>query len=77
MKNSIIFLFIIIIFISSCEKDETTETNLDLNYGCTDTNSFNYDPNADVDDGTCKSMLGCLGYSPGFINSGSKGCFSR
>jgi len=41
--------------------------------GCTDPKSFNYDPEAKKDDGSCLEMQGCLGYGGGMNQSGSKG----
>ncbi|RYY38999.1 MAG: hypothetical protein EOO08_12025 [Chitinophagaceae bacterium] len=41
--------------------------------GCTDPNSFNYNPSAEESDGSCHEMAGCLGYAPGYSNSGSTG----
>jgi len=41
--------------------------------GCMISNSYNYNPQAQEDDGSCKTMFGCLGYAAGFSNSGSLG----
>ena len=41
--------------------------------GCTNTHSFNYNSKAEVDDGSCREMYGCLGYASGASNSGSIG----
>jgi hypothetical protein len=41
--------------------------------GCMNPYSFNYNPDAERDDGSCKDMAGCLGYTTGFTNSGTIG----
>lgn len=41
--------------------------------GCTSRASFNYNPTANEDDGSCRSMIGCVGYAQGMTNSGSLG----
>lgn len=38
--------------------------------GCTLSTSFNYDPTAEEDDGSCREMFGCTGYATGYSNSG-------
>lgn len=38
--------------------------------GCMDANSFNYNPDATEDDGSCIAMTGCLGWLPNSPQSG-------
>ncbi|MBC7778067.1 MAG: hypothetical protein H7246_21725 [Phycisphaerae bacterium] len=38
--------------------------------GCMDHNSFNYNPEASEDDGSCIDMSGCLGWLPNATQSG-------
>lgn len=69
MENSFIKLFLVFgilgVTFPSCDLFKTK--------GCTNPNSFNYDKNADKDDGSCSDMSGCLGYNSGFSNSGMLG----
>lgn len=40
--------------------------------GCTNENSFNYNPEAERDDGSCIEMYGCVGFAGGMYQSGTK-----
>jgi hypothetical protein len=69
MKNvSFIFLFLGIFSLSCCEEIESI---LEAIAGCTEPNSFNYNAEATESNGSCLSMIGCLGYTPGYTNSGN------
>jgi len=65
--NSIVLrtiaLSVLLVFVS-CQEEKQ---------GCTDNNSFNYNPEAKKDNGSCKEMKGCLGYRSGYTNSGTLG----
>lgn len=58
----LLLLMSIILLSTSCERK-----------GCTNLNSFNYDPEAVENDGSCQEMYGCLGYTSNMTNSGSLG----
>ncbi len=72
MKKLLNILFLIPLFFLfyDCKKNGTDAAKVQ---GCTNRQSFNYNPKAEVDDGSCKEMAGCLGYSNGYSNSGSIG----
>ncbi len=72
--SKLLFLFIAL-FLFSCNLfgDDDSETPLDVAEGCTDPQSFNYDSGAEVDNGSCLQMFGCVGYAGGYSNSGSIG----
>jgi len=72
IKPLYLFLSILAFSVSfSCGEDEGTDE--ELIQGCLDSSSFNYNPNADTEDGSCLEMFGCLGFSGGYSNSGSIG----
>lgn len=48
-------------------------TGEEIAEGCTNPQSFNYDPTAEIDNGSCLQMVGCLGYAGGYNNSGTIG----
>ena len=60
--QGIIWLLALALPIAGCRKE-----------GCTDSTSYNYDPDADKDNGDCLDMAGCLGFRSGYSNSGSLG----
>lgn len=60
-------LLVLTCLFGSCELFEEAQK------GCTDPYSFNYDPNAEESDGSCREMYGCLGYAGNMSNSGSLG----
>ena len=62
MRKSIYCLLVLILVITSCKEE-----------GCTNIYSFNFDTNAEIDDGSCQSMIGCLGYVGNSSNSGTLG----
>ncbi len=41
--------------------------------GCTNQRSFNFNATANLDDGSCRSMIGCTGFADGLANSGTLG----
>lgn len=59
----IIIFAIATIAFESCKKEP----------GCTSKNSYNYDTDAEKNDGTCVPMDGCLGYRTDYSNIGSYG----
>ena len=69
---NLFFLLFLIILFYSCDKTTDLTSNASVK-GCRQPNSFNYNPAATEDDGSCKEMEGCLGYSSGLTNSGSLG----
>lgn len=74
MKPHYYLLAGIALLFSSCSlfsSDDDSEPVLIS--GCTDPNSFNYNGDADSSDGSCLSMIGCVGYSGGMNNSGTIG----
>jgi len=72
MKALIIFVLGNLLF-SCCEIRGDCDDNVTVISGCTNPHSFNFNSLATGDDGTCKSMYGCLGYTSGFSNSGNFG----
>lgn len=68
MKNRVLSAVILALLLGSCKKDSNSSKK-----GCTDPNSFNYDPKATESDGSCREMAGCLGYAGGLSNSGTLG----
>lgn len=67
-------LAMMLIFLCGCElfESETTEIEPKVR-GCRQIGSFNYNPLAEEDDGSCMAMQGCLGYASGLTNSGTLG----
>lgn len=61
--KKVLYLLMVVVLISSCQKKK----------GCTNPDSFNYDSEAELDDGSCNEMYGCLGYVSNMSNSGSTG----
>jgi hypothetical protein len=75
MKSSFYFAiyFFVVFTLTSCflfEKEEDEAVKLK---GCTNPHSFNYNAKAEINDGSCMEMYGCLGYASGATNSGSLG----
>lgn len=71
MKTELYAAFLAFLLLFGCQKNKTDDVA--PTKGCRNSKSFNYNPSAEVDDGTCKEMAGCLGYASGFSNSGSLG----
>jgi hypothetical protein len=71
MKPSILILCTLILSVVGCSKKNNVATSVVK--GCTDPNAFNYDSSATEDDGSCKLIAGCLGYTSGLSNSGTLG----
>ena len=69
MKPHILLLCALVASAISCKKNGAAT----VVKGCKDPNSFNYNPKATEDDGSCQEMAGCLGYAAGQINSGTLG----
>lgn len=57
----LLFAFALALLANSCIKPAR---------GCMDGNSFNYNPDATEDDGSCIDMAGCLGWLPNATQSG-------
>ena len=69
MKKLLSFLVLILgITTNSCELINELSPEV---FGCSDPNSFNYDPNATSSGGDCYSMIGCLSYKPRLNYSGT------
>ena len=60
MNNKYLTIFVSILMISfyACDKEETPEPQNNDILGCTNIEALNYNPNANIDDGTC-IILGC------------------
>ena len=66
MRALKLFVLFAIALALSCKKEPART-------GCTNPNSFNYDPAATVSDNSCIEMYGCLGFAPNYSNSGDIG----
>lgn len=74
MKRNVLFLLILITFIAtlntSCTKDSNESNNSNGVRGCTDPNSFNYNPYATINDGSCiPKVYGCTDPNSSNYNS--------
>ena len=53
MKKLLLILLCLPIIFSSCKEEENPFIPVNNIYGCTSINAFNYNPNANTDDGSC------------------------
>lgn len=63
-KFSLLCLAFVFLMLSCSEEEPGIQ-------GCTNPQSFNYNADATQDDGSCKEMAGCLGYTAGLELSGT------